>query len=240
MLFEKLRTVLANFLFPPKCVFCGKLLKIKTEFPVCADCVEHLPYTQGKLCRICGTQIDAVYGADVCHNCRNTKRYFEKAMAPFFYDGGVRRAIIRLKFYGVVSGISVFSHYLSDFLTFIEPCDAITSVPLFYRRMKKRGYNQAALLAKGLADETGVPYVDMLVKIRDTSTQSRLNRKQRIENVRNAYEALNDKQLNGKSILLIDDVLTTGSTVNECAKVLKQHGAGKVFVLTLATSKIKG
>ena len=236
--FQKITTYFLNLIFPPRCVFCGQIMPPHTDFLVCSQCEDNLPYASGHLCKICGTHIDMVYGNNICYECRHTKRYFDRAVAPFFYEGLVKNAIIKFKFSGAAANKKVFSKYMIEMIREFDKIDCILFTPISGKRHRQRGYNQSELLAEDIIKQLSeIPMYNILRKIKETKPQSKLPKKDRRNNVKDAYIVTGSEKIKDKQVLLIDDVLTTGSTVNECAKVLKKSGAKKVYVLTLATSK---
>ena len=209
-----LDTVLDLF-FPTKCVFCHKLTQ--TGETVCKACAKNLPFVSKEL------QQQSFPHIPVC-------------VSPLFYEGVVRESLLRYKF----SGASCYAKTYGDFLRkCIDEngisCDIITWVPLSRLRLRKRGYDQARLLAQELAIRSGIPCLRLLKKTRNTSAQSlaggAANRKQ---NISRAYAALDQKSIKGKKILLVDDIVTTGSTLAECARILSGAGASSVSAVTLA------
>ena len=209
-----LDTVLDLF-FPTKCVFCHKLTQ--TGETVCKACAKNLPFVSKEL------QQQSFPHIPVC-------------VSPLFYEGVVRESLLRYKF----SGASCYAKTYGDFLRkCIDEngisCDIITWVPLSSLRLRKRGYDQARLLAQELAIRSGIPCLRLLKKTRNTSAQSlaggAANRKQ---NISRAYAALDQKSIKGKKILLVDDIVTTGSTLTECARILSGAGASSVSAVTLA------
>jgi ComF family protein len=149
------------------------------------------------------------------------------------YNGALRKAINLLKYYS----IKRLEHPLSDVLLHVKlpEVDGVVPVPLYRKRLRQRGFNQSALLAKHAAGNLGVPLVtDCLMKTRDTVQQVGLDAVERKKNIRNAFAVQNREPVYGKKILLVDDVITTGATVRECSKVLKKAGAHDVYVLALA------
>ena len=209
-----LDTVLDLF-FPTKCVFCHKLTQAGET--VCKACAKNLPFAPKEL------QQQSFPHIPVC-------------VSPLFYEGVVRESLLRYKF----SGASCYAKTYGDFLRkCIDEngisCDIITWVPLSRLRLRKRGYDQARLLAQELAIRSGIPCLRLLKKTRNTSAQSlaggAANRKQ---NISRAYAALDQKSIKGKKILLVDDIVTTGSTLTECARILSGAGASSVSAVTLA------
>ena len=203
--------------FPPKCVFCRRILE---EYGVCDRCKVTLPYRQPAESK------DKIMFVDEVYSC-------------FKYEGDVKNAIIRYKFGGM-------SCYSEDFSVYLTECikknlegkyDIISWVPLSKKRLHSRGYDQARLLAEGVCKRLGITAVRTLNKCRNAAPQSRQNDpSERMANILGAYEIAGE-DVAGKRIVIIDDVMTTGSTTSECARVLKTAGAASVIVLTLAKTK---
>ena len=151
----------------------------------------------------------------------------------------VRRSLLRYKFQGLRIYAELYGEFLAKCID-ENPisCDSITWVPLSRKRLRKRGYDQARLLAEELSRQTGLPCVPMLRKIRNNPAQSGTgDAKKRRENVKGVYEALSEEEIAGRRILLVDDIVTTGATLSECASVLKKAGAKEVSAMTLARRK---
>ena len=207
-----------SLLFPPKCTLCGKILA-KNE-------------------------------TDLCHNCRENAPEFKKAKrnipfiahwtALWYYKDNVRSSIKRFKFHNRRSYSAVYARHLALHLQSIDPdtYDLLTWVPVSALRRLKRGYDQSALLAADLGRELNLPATHMLRKIRHTPPQSTIRdaAKRRI-NVLGAYKQVSDTPIAGKRIILVDDVVTTGATASECARVLLSAGAKEVFFAAVAAAE---
>ena len=213
---NKLFVRIFDLIYPPKCVFCEKVLK-SGDF--CENCAKELPYTKG----------DAVY---------QRFPFVAKCFSPLYYKDKVREAVIRCKFGGRQSYSSRFAAIMSECAENNLDCggiDMISYIPLGKKRYRQRGYNQSELIARHIAAEVIVPCVDTLVKIRDNPAQSGIkDRAKRAKNVAGAYEVKDAGLVRGKTILLVDDVVTTGATLSECARVLSKAGAGRIYAVTLA------
>ena len=217
-----------------RCIGCGKDVFDETAF--CPDCAKSVVYNNGKTCKRCGVAIDGA--EEYCDNCAFDKLYFDRAYSVFCYDGAVRKAILAMKFNNLASYAKVFAKYLV-FLAekYQVEYDVVTFVPMSKQSLRKRGYNQAQWLARyfcNLMDEDDL-LIEALVKTKETASQESLGRTERKTNLTNAYTINAD--VKGKRVLIIDDVKTTGSTLNECAKVLKKHGATAVYCITIASPK---
>ncbi len=213
----KFRELINKYLFPPKCVFCRRVMETDG---VCDKCKATLPYRHIKESK------EPIMFVDGAYSC-------------FHYEGDVRNALIRYKFGGL-------SKYSVDFSVYLTECinenlagefDLISWIPLSRKRLRSRGYDQARLLAEEVCERLSISPVRTLRKMRDTAPQSRQSDvSKRMANILGAYEvASND--VTGKRIILIDDVLTTGSTVSECARILKTAGAEKVYIVTVAKTR---
>lgn len=220
-----------NFIYPPVCGICGKL---NSDF-LCKKCEKIL-------------ESEAVFGVDKykkierkkenIKNNFNDKKYFDEHLYIFLYQGIIRRIILKYKFQEEAYLYKTFVNFLlknENFFEKIEKYDTIVPVPISKKRKKKRGYNQSELLAKEIAYNANlVLEKESLYKIKDIVEQSKLNKENRLKNIQGVYELVNKEKLNKKKILLIDDIYTTGSTVNECSKVLREAKPKKIGVLTLA------
>ena len=212
-------SVVLDLLFPPKCVFCGSLLGTKTD-GLCRACMEKLPYLRGAA-------------------ARSTGDFFTVCVSPLKYDGTVRRSILRYKFSGASENAEVYGRILADCIRehLSGQYDLITWVPLSKPRRRDRGYDQAMLLAMATALCLSDVAVETLIKARHVQAQSTLKgREERRANISGVFEAVDPDLVSGKRILLIDDIITTGATLSECARTLLMAGAESVACATLARS----
>ena len=205
-----------DLLFPPKCVFCGRILN-KNDDGLCDKCIEALPFAENG-----GRQV-----GDVLDFC----------VSPLFYRGHVRKSILRFKFHGMSSYADVYGRLLAECIREHPDIkyDIISWVPLSSKRKRSRGYDQAMLLALATALELNDVAVETLSKPRDVQAQSELGGKEeRSANISDAYKVTDPELIAGKCVLLIDDVVTTGSTLSECARELLSAGAARVVCAALA------
>lgn len=207
---------LLDLLFPPKCVFCGKVLT-RGEDDWCDKCTESLPYT-----------FDGGF---------QEGEYFDFCISPLYYKDDVRKSILRFKFGGAAAYADAYGKLLADCIREHPGIkyDIISWVPLSTKRKRTRGYDQAMLLALATALELNDVAAETLSKPRDVRAQSELGgRAERSANISGAYTAADPELIEGKCVLLIDDIVTTGSTLSECAMVLLSAGAGRVVCAALA------
>lgn len=202
----------------------------------CSDCAKDVVYNNGKTCKRCGVGIDGA--EDYCGNCAFDKIYFDQAYSVFSYEGAVQRAIVSMKFHNLATHAKAFAKYLVYLAHKVNlQYDIVTFAPMSRASLRKRRYNQARELARcfcNLLDKDDL-LVEAIVKTKETQPQEHLNKTERKTNLVGAY-AIN-ADVKGKRVLVIDDVKTTGATLNECAKVLKGAGATAVYCLTVASRK---
>lgn len=234
--------VILELIFQEKniCFICDEYdEEIKSSY-ICSDCFKKLMFIEENKCKKCCRILDVGYSVDLCHDCIDHKFYFNKAISALEYTGIVKDAIYKFKYKNKAYMYKMFGYMLIKSLKEedIQDIDLIVGVPLHKKKKIKRGFNQAYLLGKYIGKELDVK-VDKksLVRIKETSTQNKLNKTSRLLNIKNAFKVKNEELFKDKKVLLIDDIFTTGSTVNECSKVLMKAGAKEVVVLTIATGR---
>ena len=224
----KLKGIALDLLFPRWCVGCGR----EGDF-ICPACLKSLPRITPPLCPRCGQpQLNAV----ICPVCVGWQASIEGIRAPFKFDGAIRRAIHEFKYNNLRAMAALLGQRLGDYLTANPlPAEVLVPVPLHRKRLRERGYNQSRLLALELAGLSGLPLVDdCLVRQRYTTPQIRTpGVDERRRNVADAF-ACRDRRLEDRAVLLIDDVATSGATLDACARTLKESGASSVWGLVLA------
>ncbi len=210
-----------------KCIVCGAEIH-PNRYGLCNKCSLDI---NGNFCVRCGRH--KVGMGDYCGECSEMSLSFDEARSSVVYDGDAKDLIRRLKYGSAKYLVRPICEYLLDTLLAADwDFDCFTYVPMYFKRKKKRGYNQSELLAEELASKTTKPCFGLLEKTVNTPNQARLNRDERIKNLDGSFSPLTQSP---KHVVLIDDVMTTGSTLNECAKVLKKAGADVVYGLTFAS-----
>jgi competence protein ComFC len=219
-------------LFPRRCALCGKV--VPPDMPVCDRCEADLEYVKGELCPRCGRE------KKYC-SCSSHRRFFESQTAPFYYSGAAKRSVHALKFDGCVQNAVGLARFMSDSVknNFAGvKFDFVCCVPLSESSLKKRGYNQSALLAKEIAKELGVPFEEKLLsRPFQGKEQKTLGGIERFGGVIGAFDCAENKIIESAAVLLCDDISTTGATLNECAKLLLLCGADKVYCVSAAITK---
>lgn len=233
------RSILDRIL-PTRCHGCGRYLRGDPNPCFCRDCWAGLPRFSGPACPRCGRPFASeaalsMSPSHLCGDCRDRKPHFDRAVAAGPYAGTLAEAIHLFKY----RGKTVLARPLGELL--LEPfgrigrADCLLPVPLHPARLREREYNQALLLCDRVGGRVGIPVVpDLLSRTRQTPPQIGLSRLDRRRNMRRAFIVNRPDRAEGRAVVLIDDVYTTGATVNECARTLKRAGAEVVSVLTVA------
>lgn len=214
----KLTKSVLELLFPPKCVFCRSLME-NGNGRICPRCRRELPLT--------------------CSPAPGRYPHLAAVASPLFYEGNVRQSLLRYKFGGLTAYAPVYAELMAESVRWECPgCEVITWAPLSRRRRFRRGYDQAQLLAEELGRRLNLPVEPMLRKVRNAPPQSSMKSAEtRRKNIAGCYEALPGRPPAGRRILLVDDIFTTGSTLSECASVLKAAGAGEICGVTAARGR---
>lgn len=224
-------TKLLDYIFPRQCIFCGT--PVYSGLPYCEDCIDLIPFTED-VCPVCGKESCI---------CNKQQFYFQKAVSVFNYDLGAEHAIRQLKFNEKISYAKPLAGYMyqkmlqSDFINKIQ---LILPAPMTKKDTIARGYNQSVLLAKELSRLSHIPMSDrILLKVKQTRKQHDLNSEERKINLSDAFRVTDSVLVSGKTILLCDDVYTTGSTFNECSRILMENGAKEVYCIAAASTQLK-
>ena len=239
-------------LFPSDCRLCGTPLTNISRLPVCQACLAAIRPIAGGICSVCGEWLLSPHAFGVeqdeprCGLCRRLEPPFSKAVAYGSYDGGLRELIHLLKYEQVRPAAGALGRMLAKAIAGLEsasswaqPPVAVVPVPLHARKLRQRGFNQSELIVREalkIASQSGqlALYAGVLERRRETQSQTGLTRHQRRENIRGAFAVIRAEQIAGREVLLVDDVFTTGTTVSECARVLRRAGASKIYVATVA------
>jgi ComF family protein len=229
---------LLDILYPRRCIGCG-LSSPETFRHICWDCWSDTTRVEAPFCDLCGDPVAGAVDHDfICYSCSAEKPAFNGARSAARYDGVVGDALRKLKYEQALWLAPDLAVLLKNCLQAEYPdysFDLLVPVPLFHVRRRHRGYNQSALLAHELGKIMGSPScASVLRRIKPTTSQTNLTAKERLSNVSKAFQSKNEARLAGRKVLLVDDVMTTGATVNACCKALKKGGAATVHVVTVA------
>ena len=236
-MFKKLKNYLLDLIFPKhiKCIFCGDELNEKAKLDTCTKCQNSLPLIS-TCCDRCGLPVPYDF-VGVCQQCKRQNYNFETARSVFSYTGKVMSLVRKVKFRSKKVFIPKMAEYLHAYLTeWNIKVDLIAFVPMHPKREKERGFNQSKLLAEELSRLSNIPITYCVNKIKNTLNQRDLSFQKRQENILDAFKVKkeNKSEIKNKTILIIDDVFTTGATTSELSKTLKQSGAKACYVLTFA------
>lgn len=227
---------LISLIYPKRCLFCEEVLPFNDSAGLCQSCKDHVMYLTMCICIKCGKpHIDP--SDNYCFDCNKTEHHFRLGRGMWIYEGPAKKALHKYKYYhrkamGKGFGQELYRFYQQNIVWDI---DVITSVPLHPLRLKERTFNQSAYVADILGRKLGVETNNKLLKRTiNTKPQKDLTDLERITNVENAFEFDSKFQCLNKNVLIVDDVYTTGSTIDNCAKVLLMQGARNVYFLALA------
>ena len=231
-------------MFPSDCRICQSALTRISSLPVCDQCLQAIAPLSGILCGVCGEKLFSKYvetpEGPRCGMCRRAAPPFQRAVAYGAYDGPLRDLIHLLKYQRIRPVASLLGGLLAEALTAVPlpPSLLVVPVPLYKRKLRDRGFNQAEEIARAFVRRRSVAGIQLeassLVRVRETASQTGLTRHQRRANMRGAFAVMRAQRIAGKSVLVVDDVMTTGTTAGECARVLLRAGARQVFIATVA------
>lgn len=233
---KKTAEIFLNMLYPKKCPMCHQILKQKNSL-ICSGCAGKIRPNVEPLCKKCGRPVKTE--EEYCQDCRREQHYFSEGRSIFSYGEMWRQSLVRFKYYGCREYgdfyAKVMSIYGKKYLERWRP-QLIVPVPLHPRKKRNRGFNQAAYLAERLSGFCGIPWrEDVVRKVRNTRSQKKLNAAKRRQNLKNAYQVTAD--ITGLSVLVVDDVYTTGSTMDAMAQCLLEAGAKEVYFLTVCAGR---
>jgi len=233
---------LAALFFPAPCRICEATLDTASRIPICPECLDSLRPLEGPMCQLCGrpfvSPMMALVSQPLCHACRRGLYDFDLARSYGAYEEAMVRAVTLLKYYAVTPLGGWFAARLAE-LAERQPegfaADVVVPVPLHPTRLRERGYNQAELIARPLAERLGLPFRSyLLVRTRPRPDKLKLTRRERWESVRGAYAIREGNRVDNLRVLLVDDVFTSGATLDACARALRRAGAARVVGLTVA------
>lgn len=238
--FKKIFNRIVNFVFPAQCIICKTF--IENNDGICFECLNEIEFISDPKCAYCGYPFEIKFPESgknklyVCPRCLKSKPKFDKCVSVVRYNDASKKIILPFKHADKTNYAKIMGRMMASTVSpFIEKVDFIVPVPIHLKRMLKRKYNQSALLSNVISSITGKPALfNTLIRTSFKESQGHLSIKDRKLNVSGAFSVKNPFKIKGKNILIIDDVFTTGATINECAKVLKSAGARRIFVVTFA------
>lgn len=229
-----------HLLLPVNCISCGESLFDNSVPHICQSCWESISVLPDPKCPRCSLPFRSpsalTHSPDhLCGRCRLHPPAYTKACTPFGYQGALKDAISQLKYHEKVRLAQPLAQLMASSMSLPSDIDGIIAVPLHPTRLREREYNQSLLLANGLSQHLGIPIIwNVLVRTKHTVPQTTLKRSARLKNLRQSFAVTQPDVIADKKVLLVDDVFTTGTTINECAKTLRKAGTDAVYVGTLA------
>jgi len=230
---DRIAATLLNLVYPSACPVCEGASDSYRYAPICSNCFSEIERYEGPACPVCFEPLKSEH-AGICGACLKDEPPFKRIASYGLHEGALKTAINLLKFHSVRG----LARELGTMVASIDlpPADIIVSVPLSLKGLRARGFNQTLLVGRTISKISGIPLeLGLLRKLKDTPPQVGLNRKEREKNLKGAFEV--SRKLSGERVLLLDDVVTTTSTVRECAKVLLKAGAGEVSVASISRAR---
>ena len=224
-----------GMVFPRRCPVCDKILRFEGR-KICRECVDKLVYIREPRCKKCGKQVRR-FEDEYCYDCRKHSHVYKMGIAPFMHTGAVKNSLYAIKYHNKRE----YADFYADEIARLYgdeikswACDGIIPVPLHRRKQIKRGFNQAEVFAKKLSKKLGIPmYEKILKRVVDTKPQKELNDIQRKKNLENAF-ILDKNIVELRKVILVDDIYTTGSTIDSCAKVLMDGDVKEVYYVSIS------
>ena len=224
-----------DLLFPPRCPICHEINNCKAS-RICGICKDKIPYIKEARCKKCGKEVISCE-AEYCYDCLSRKHYFDEGLSLFKHDKSIRNSIYKFKYDNKREYADFYAdEIVKAFRRNIMYWDAevLVPVPLYNAKKLKRGFNQAEVLAKKIGKATNIKMdPDLLIRSKETISQKELSKKERSKNLEDAFK-LRDKVVQYKKVILIDDIYTTGATLDSCAKVLKEAHVDKIYFITIS------
>jgi ComF family protein len=240
MKFKAMNALIAgggDLLFPRRCAACGDKIFRKYERKMCADCWSDILFLHQPLCRICGMELAGESKRNhVCGSCLGKPPPYLLARSVVRYSTVVQKLLYGLKYGADTSVLPGIAEILAQFdMTPFDQCDYVVPVPLHFKRLRRRGFNQSVLLAKLIfrKNTQSILRTNILVRTRNTVPQTTLNGVKRRKNLKGAFDLVKKAEIDQKIICLVDDVYTTGTTVSECSRIFYSYGAKEVKIITL-------
>ena len=238
---KKIFNIFLEILYPYRCPSCKKI--VHTNYVFCLDCWKKLRFIKKPICNICGDIFQfSINNIALCGKCLKEKPIYDKALSCFVYNKTISKAIFEFKFYQKTFLSKFFAKFIIiNIKEIIDDIDYIVPIPMNIKRLRWRGFNQSLLLVKSVAKLINKPFIsNLIIKTKHTKAQAKLKNKERKVNLNSVFK-INKRYLElvkNKNILIVDDVITTGTTVNKCSKVLKEAGVNKVYITSIAKTSL--
>lgn len=236
----KSQKAIQKIIFPAKCMSCGKILLEKEErYGLCHSCWKKVFIIREPVCKKCGKAIPDA-SEELCNDCMKRKHIFKQAKGLYSYDGAMKEIMYRFKYQNKRCYAAYFANLASDLYADyfrVNNINAIVPVPMYEKKKKKRGYNQAEVFAKALGEKLSIPvFSDLVVRTRNTLPQKGLSDIKRQRNLQNAFN-INEKMIQSNSVILVDDIFTTGATADIVSETLRGAGIKDVYCMFICVGK---
>ena len=223
-------------LFPPACPICGKprVIRSGVRLDICPWCLDNITYVKEPTCIKCGKVLDD--DREYCSDCMKTEHIYDQAVSLYEYSDGIKQSIYRFKYHNKREYATIYAREIADKCGMVIKAwnaDVIIPVPIHESKLKQRGYNQAGLIADNLAEQLGIDVDNnYIMRVRKTTPMKELSNMERVKNLQNAFQ-IHDNGIRYSKVLIVDDIYTTGATLDACARILKQYGTDRVYAVTL-------
>ena len=234
-MFDLFRDGLLSIFYPTECAGCGRYIKEFKYIYICPECYGSMRSLPANVCPACAKPLQSEHTSG-CRECRERKNQFSYVKPAGVYEGALKEMIHYMKFNDKKGAAKLLASFMLERIgrEIFAGADMLVPAPLSKSSYEERGYNQTESVAGFLSKATGIPVVNAVLKVKDTLPQNKLDRKERMKNLKGAFEVSADVM--GKTVIIVDDVFTTGATVNEMAKILIKAGAVEVRGITAARS----
>jgi len=234
---------LLGILYPSRCPFCDGVLDIANDSGICSICEKEVEFVKEPYCKICGKPIESEV-EELCVDCKKRRFSFEYGRAVFVYNYSMKNAVARFKYNGRYEYAEYFAsqavRMYGNWINEISP-DALIPVPIHKSRYRQRGYNQAQVIAERIGEKLDIPVINnLIIRVKQTLPQKELSVIERRKNLYGAFgmvEEMKELYHELKCVIMIDDIYTTGSTIETCADILRKSGIGKVYFLCICIGK---
>ena len=235
----KLIKKLVNLIYPEGiyCIICDSFIDGKRTYNICDNCIDKILWVGEDTCYVCGKPLPE--GENLCEDCAGKDRYFDRGFTCAAYGLYERKLIADFKKSGKVYLARTLGEILYDRMVMEDlEIHGIIPIPIHKDRLRERGFNQTELMGQFLAKESGWPlWPKAVIRVRQTESMKKLDRWERAKNMEGAFKVAEPEKIRNKNILVLDDIFTTGATLDECSKILKEAGARKVYILTFASGR---
>ena len=227
---------IGELLYPETCIVCHRISGKKKEEKMCSECRKQNSQIEEPRCKRCSKPVTELE-RELCEDCGGHTFYVESGFALYPYNDWMKKAVRNIKYQGEQAGLLYFGNQMAEryesWLRKISP-DVILPVPVHWKKLRFRGFNQAAGLARVIGEKLDIPVrEDTLIRTENTSPQKGLGRTERMKNLQRGFSVCEEKNVRFRDILLVDDIYTTGATLEACGRVLKQAGSGRIYFLCL-------